>query len=124
MFEGSEIEIHGLKRVTTRFDIRQMVKSRTYSYVCPLAYFTKYREDLSEEEMKKICEKINFCCSKFKGTHNFHNYSKGLKAKDPRSKRYVLEFGCSHMEGQWLKFTIRGQSFIYHQIRKIIGIMI
>lgn len=34
--------------------------------------------------------KINECCSKFLGTHNFHNYSRDLKAKDPKAKRYIM----------------------------------
>lgn len=74
--------------------------------------------------MAAALAKINQCCAKFIGTHNFHNYSKNLKAKDPESKRYIMEFECRELDKQWLKFTIRGQSFVYHQIRKIIGCII
>ncbi len=26
------------------------------------------------------------------GTHNFHNYSRDLKAKDPEANRYIISF--------------------------------
>lgn len=57
------------------------------------------------------------------GAKNFHNFSKNLKAKDPQSRRYVMEFGCERV-GDNVQFTIRGQSFVYHQIRKMIGLII
>lgn len=44
MFEHTEIVIHGFRRVVCRFDIRQMVKSRTYCYICPASYFCKSQD--------------------------------------------------------------------------------
>lgn len=85
IFENTEIVIHALHKVTARFDIRAMVKSRTYCYICPANYFIKDKE--SEEA---ALAKINECCQKFIGTHNFHNYSKILKCKDPKARRYVM----------------------------------
>jgi tRNA pseudouridine38-40 synthase len=101
--------------------MRQMVRSRNYCYVCPMNYFT---EDHTEENQEKILMKINECCTKFVGTHNFHNYSKNLKAKDPKARRYVISFNCKKMANNWLIFSIVGQSFVYHQIRRIIGCII
>lgn len=57
------------------------------------------------------------------GSQNFHNYSKGYKAKDPRSRRYVTSFKCERVK-EYVRFTIKGQSFIYHQIRKMIGCIV
>ena len=67
-----------------------------------------------------------------------------MKAKDPKSKRYIIEFVAKIVETQdlmdkdklaqyksedlkenrFLLFKITGQSFIYHQIRKMIGSLI
>lgn len=35
-----------------------------------------------------------------------------------------MEFSCKKMDDKWLKFTIKGQSFVYHQIRKIVGCIV
>ena len=51
--------------------------SRRYSYVCP-----KFLFDFKIKEKEELIEFINKCCKQFIGTHNFHNYSKGLKATD------------------------------------------
>ena len=58
------------------------------------------------------------------GSHNFHNYSKGYKARDPKSRRYILDFKCEKASNSMIRFIIDGQSFIYHQIRKMIGVII
>jgi tRNA pseudouridine38-40 synthase len=69
-------------------------------------------------------EKINSCCSEFVGSHNFHNYSKNLRAKDPQSQRYILRFWVKEHSKDYLIFHVIGQSFIYHQIRKMVGCII
>lgn len=49
------------------------------------------------------------------------------KANDPSAKRYIVSFECSdpfiHNNIQWVRCTVRGQSFMIHQIRKMIGII-
>jgi tRNA pseudouridine38-40 synthase len=51
-----------------------------------------------------------------------------MKATDPRANRYIMRFEVGMFEnevhGKYVKFVIQGQSFIYHQIRKMIGVMI
>jgi tRNA pseudouridine38-40 synthase len=86
-----------------------------------LNYFTSSN---TEESHEKLLIKINEYCQKFVGTHNFHNYSKNLKAKDPKARRYVISFNCKKIDNNWRIFTIVGQSFVYHQIRRIIGCLV
>ena len=84
------------------------------------------KEDNTEIEQKTL-ERLQVLVQKFKGTHNFHNYTHKMRANDPKANRYIMEMNCELLDfkekGKYYKFTIRGQSFIYHQIRKIIGIM-
>jgi len=47
---------------------------------------------ISQEIETKMFEKISQCCKEFVGTHNFHNYSKNLRAKDAQAQRYILNF--------------------------------
>lgn len=71
-----------------------------------------------------MLKKVSECCDIFKGTHNFHNYSKNLRAKDAQAQRYILDFKVRAINEDYLVFDITGQSFIYHQIRKMIGCII
>lgn len=102
------------------------------------------KQNNTPEFEEKILERINSLTQKFLGTKNFHNYSRKMKAKSPQSKRYVIEFGAKilaieeilseeklkeytqeNLKGfKYLLFKIKGQSFIYHQIRKMIGVLV
>ena len=78
----------------------------------------------NEQQTKELLDKINECCGFYIGTHNFHNYSKTLRAKDPQSQRYIIQFYAEQLDEENVIFNIVGQSFIYHQIRKMIGCVI
>lgn len=84
---------HSFKKVTPRFDLRQMVKSRTYHYICPWSFFEDTEGGKNETE-ETILDKINECCKYLTGSHNFHNYSKGVKARESRARRFVMDFKC------------------------------
>ena len=61
----------------------------------------------------------------YQGTHNFHNFTvrKPWDALD--AKRYMLSFRCGgvmEIDGRrWVKMVVVGQSFMMHQIRKMVG---
>lgn len=61
----------------------------------------------------------------YEGTHSFHNYSKGVKNDEARSSRYIVSFDVEEpiiFENgtQWIPTRVLGQSFLLHQIRKMI----
>ena len=81
----------------------------------------------------------------FVGSHSFHNFTKGYKQSDPKCVRYIkaasvervysdkveaiIQQNVTQPDGKvrsedFLRFTIVGQSFIYNQIRKMIGLLI
>ncbi len=39
MFDNSGVVFHCFKRVSTRFEMRHVIQSRRYSYICPVKYF-------------------------------------------------------------------------------------
>lgn len=60
----------------------------------------------------------------YKGTHKFHNYTRGKKWDDPSSSRYIVSFEVQDLlvdeHGiEWIPTMVVGQSFLLHQIRKM-----
>ena len=72
--------------------------------------------------------KLNRILNKFVGTHNFHNFTSKMKAEDPSAKRYIVSFEAGNVftvrETELIRCTVVGQSFVLHQIRKMIGLAI
>ena len=72
--------------------------------------------------------RIRACTSLFLGTHNFHNYTVGKTPMDPSAQRHLLSIVVSdpvriHNE-LYLRVRLEGQSFMLHQIRKMMGISV
>lgn len=62
----------------------------------------------------------------YEGTHNFANFTVGKSFSDDSCFRYILKVELDeeqliHDGMEWLRVRIHGQSFIMHQIRKMIG---
>ena len=60
------------------------------------------------------------------GTKNYHNYTTLKKFKDPSAKRHIKSFKIGErpimINGtEWLSLKVHGQSFMMHQIRKMVG---
>lgn len=93
LFTSSALTIYSIKEVAGHFDIRQAVKTRTYCYVCPVFLFEPNNQE-QKLSIEQTLEKINRLCKYYIGTRNYHNYSNGIKAKDPSAKRYMLSMKC------------------------------
>lgn len=129
-----QIQLFCTKRVTNNFDSKNYCDARTYSYllpsfaICPL-------EDICQESYRttnKVTEEFNSILKLYTGTHNFHNFTAGKKPTDPSANRYIMSFECSdtfeltadEIKLEFLVARIKGQSFMLHQIRKMIGLAI
>lgn len=124
-------EVFGIDRVTNGFNAKTMCDRRKYEYVLPTWAFDPNlgkpggaKFEFTEETRKRVDEVLqNYC-----GTHNFHNYTVKVKPTDPQAKRYILSFNCSEpfeVAGElFVRCQVVGQSFMLHQIRKLIGTML
>ncbi|KAI9269058.1 pseudouridine synthase [Phascolomyces articulosus] len=76
---------------------------------------------ISEKDLAKFREAMGM----YQGTHNFHNFTIGRGAADKSCFRYIMSAKVDdpiYINGvEWLSVKLHGQSFMLHQIRKMIS---
>lgn len=128
-----DIRLMGAKRVTGSFDAKNFCDGRTYSYLmpsfalCPLSEVTQESYKASPEVIKLFNETLKG----YEGTHVFHNFTQGKKFKDDSAARVIRYMNCSEPfypcnqnEVEFVVVRVKGQSFMMHQIRKMVGLAI
>ncbi|EME45184.1 hypothetical protein DOTSEDRAFT_87604 [Dothistroma septosporum NZE10] len=90
----------------------------------------KRRYRIPQQRIARIQDALN----RYVGTRNYHNYTIQKTFKDPSAKRHIKSFqvntksvligdGPEDEKTEWLSMKVHGQSFMMHQIRKMIGMV-
>ncbi|OJD18365.1 tRNA pseudouridine(38-40) synthase [Emergomyces pasteurianus Ep9510] len=77
---------------------------------------------------KERIDRINDALGTYVGTRNFHNYTIQKSFRDASAKRHIKSFQVSRdpliINGtEWLSLKVHGQSFMMHQIRKMVAMV-
>lgn len=126
-----DIKVFGLKRVTKGFNCKDQCNARTYSYTLPSISFAPYKETVDMKEYRvdeTTLTRVNDTLKLFEGTKNFHNFTSRKKFEDPSTRRFIISFQCEPPfmvdDVEFCTIIVKGQSFMMHQIRKMIGLTI
>ena len=72
--------------------------------------------------------KVHSVLSRYEGSRNFHNYTISKAFSDPSAKRFIKSFVVNGEpkiinNTEWLSLKVHGQSFMMHQIRKMVSMV-
>jgi len=126
----NEIKIFGVKRVTKGYNSKEKCDARTYTYTLPTISFANHgEEDLSTYRLSnEKFDELNGLLKMFEGTKNFHNFTSRKEYFDPSANRFIVSFSCAlpfvdkTTNIEFAVMKVKGQSFMLHQIRKMIGL--
>ena len=98
---------------TLSFDEREAIRNRVKDY-----RITPQQLQILKSSLKQ-----------YEGSHFYHNFTRGVKAGEDRARRFIESFTVGEpMEfedgTQWVPTQVHGQSFMIHQIRKMISMAV
>lgn len=127
----ADIRLMACKRVTQSFDAKNFCDARTYSYLMPSFALSPLTEEIKEDYRvdSDTLKRFNSLLDGYRGTHVFHNFTSGKSFKDDSSVRVIRHMECTgpffptnQKEIEFVLIRVKGQSFMMHQIRKMIGL--
>ncbi|BES98933.1 tRNA pseudouridine synthase [Nesidiocoris tenuis] len=126
-----QIRMVAVKRATKGFNSKGNADARTYSYMMP-SFALKAEDDpvvsIEYRISQAVLDRANQVLGLYLGTHNFHNFTSKKHFVDPSANRFIISAKCSEPEicegMEFVTVYIKGQSFMLHQIRKMVGLAI
>ncbi|KAI0486788.1 pseudouridine synthase [Xylaria cf. heliscus] len=110
-------EQHKTKELTP---VEKALKEVKAAYIA-----AKRRYQVTPDRLEQLQEALD----KYVGTKNYHNYTIQKAHGDPSAKRTIKSFVVNREpiqinDTQWLSLKVHGQSFMMHQIRKMVAMAV
>jgi len=121
-----EIVLVDVVKVTNSFRAKDWCEQRRYSYLVPLQVLLGPDEARSRSLVFRETE-LNSILHRFIGSHRFDNFTAPGRCKGRDLRRKIISFDAESVtihDTAYVRFNIVGGSFLYHQIRKIMGLVI
>jgi tRNA pseudouridine38-40 synthase len=117
--QDGESDAKQLDVIKRREELREAAKRLRQAY---LDAKRAYR--IPEKRLNRIQDLLSL----FVGTKNYHNFTVDKTFGDPSAKRVIKSFVANPtpilINGtEWLSLKVHGQSFMMHQIRKMVGMV-
>jgi len=95
-------------------------------------YTSEFAQDVQAKRQwripPEILERVRSIFAEYTGSHNFHNYTLGKEFRDRSAHRNMKRLSISEPQiihgTEWVSVKFHGQSFMLHQIRKMIGLLV
>lgn len=121
-FLPKSVRVYRVFRVNNKFNARQATMSRTYGYFVP--EFALARKDGTVPSLFDFRQALQ----KFVGSHLFHNFTEKMSPTDPRTRRNIESFTAGEpfeaCGRRVIRVEVKGQSFLKHHIRRMVGFAI
>lgn len=126
-----DIRVFDIQRTGRHFSARTSANARTYSYTLPTAAFCFQNQQSRIDDYRitsSHLDLVNALLQKYVGLHKFHNFTINVKPTDQIAFRSMESLKCDRIfEVNGVEFAviqIRGRSFMMHQIRRMVGLLL